>query len=392
MDKIKTDKAYVGQVKTLTGTGAIAYGAKLSRVEVIPIYPITPQTEITEHLANFIADEELDAQYIHAESEHSAMTAAIGAASVGARTFTASSSQGLAYMNEMIHWAAGARLPIVMACGNRSLAPPWNLQTDHQDTISLRDTGWIQLYVENNQEALDTTIQAFRIAQEAELPVMVNFDGLELAYTYEPVQIPLQELVDEFLPEPPVSGLIDLANPRAYGAPQSPEYYMRNRILLAEAVEKAADIIERTSKEYARCLGRSYGGVIDVYKCGNADKIILTLGTIASTSRYVVAKLREKGRKIGLVKLRAFRPFPIDRLREVAKDIDTIVVIERDYSYGCGGVIADELKSKLYDLPNQPEVHSYIAGRGGKGVEVEHIMDMATRAAKDKEEWYINGG
>lgn len=376
------------QNKAITATEAVAKAVKLSRVDVVPIYPITPQTAITEYIAEYIANEDLDLEYIHAESEHSAMSIAIGASAVGSRAFTATSSQGLLYMDEMVHWAAGARLPIVMAYVNRAIAPPWNIQTDHQDSISIRDSGWVQFYVESNQEAIDTVIQAFKIAEAVNLPVMVCLDGIILSHIVEPVQIPTQEKVDEFLPNPKRNGFVDNYNPGHVWGAQYGEFYMQNKQMLDQAMSSSREVILNTSKDFSNLFGRDHGDLLDLYKCKEADEIILTLGSAVSPARYIIDQLREEGRDIGLAKLRVLRPFPVNQIKEVCSEVAKVTVIERDASYGLGGVLANELKAALYELQNPPEIHGYIAGRGGQDITTQDLRNMLDRRNK-QEKWYI---
>lgn len=362
----------------LTGTEGVAYAVKLSRVDVIPVYPITPQTTIIEYIANFIADGEMEAQYINVESEHSAMACAIAAASKGVRTFTATSSQGLLYMHEMLHWASGARLPIVMVNVSRALAPPWNIYNDHQDFIAQRDCGWIQLFAETNQEALDLTIQAFKIAEhpKIQVPVMVNIDGFTLSHTYEPVSIPDQEEVNAFLPESNQTDLITPDDPQTINNVTSPEHYIQFKYLHERAVKRSKGVIEKVSREYRRIFNRNSGGIFEEYKIDGAKACLLTIGSLAGTARVAVDEMRKESRKVGLIILKSYRPFPTREIRELGKLIPTIAVLEKNCSKGQGGALATEVRAALHGMHERPLVPSYIGGLGGRNISVNQIKQI----------------
>ncbi|MBC7219665.1 MAG: pyruvate ferredoxin oxidoreductase, partial [Hadesarchaea archaeon] len=299
----------------MDGNEAAALAAKLARVKVISAYPITPQTTVVEKLAEYVSNGELDAEFIKVESEHSAMSACIGAAATGVRAFTATSSQGLLLMSEMLYVASGLRLPIVMTNANRSVSAPLSIWCDQQDSMTVRDSGWIQLYCENNQEILDTTLQAFRIAQELLLPVMVCYDGYILSHTLEPVDCPPQEEVDAFLPPYHYPYALDPEKPVTMGPVGVPEYYMEFRYLLQKAVEEAKAKIIEVDEEFKRRFGRGYG-IMEKYHSDDAEVIILTMGSLSSSSKEVVDSLRKRGEKVGLVKLKSFRPFPAKEIVE----------------------------------------------------------------------------
>jgi len=266
--------------KLITGNHTVSFGVKLSRAEVIAAYPITPQTEIVEKLSEMVADGSLPAKFIKVESEHSAMAACIGASATGARAFTATSSQGLALMHEMLHWASGARLPIVMTNVNRAMAPPWNVWSDQTDSLAQRDTGWLQFYCEDNQEIVDTIIQAYKISEKVMLPAMVVLDAFILSHTSEPVDIPLQKKVDKFLPPYNPKYKLDIANPHAFGGLVKPDWYYEFRYKISRAMEDAKDLINKVGKDFGREFGRSYG-LIEEYRCNKADIILVTSGTIS---------------------------------------------------------------------------------------------------------------
>ncbi|MEJ2236335.1 MAG: pyruvate ferredoxin oxidoreductase [Syntrophobacterales bacterium] len=361
--------------QVLEGSHAVSEAVRLARTQVISAYPITPQTHIVEQLSEYCANGTLDARFLRVESEHSAMAALIGAASSGVRTFTATSSQGLALMHELLHWASGARLPIVMAQVNRALAPGWNIWADQTDSLAQRDTGWIQFYCENGQEVLDTTLQAFRLAEWVNLPVMVNLDAFFLSHTYEPVDVPEQKSVDRFLPPYKPRFQLDLANPCAFNQLAPPNIYMEMRHSIQMAMEEAFTFFEQMEEEFESILGRRHGAV-EAIQCDDAEVILITSGTVTSTSRQVVAGLREKGEKVGLLKIKLFRPFPVNMLRELTKSASKVAVIDRNFSFGASGIFAQEVKAALCNFPGHPPVYGYVAGLGGRDITTEVIEDI----------------
>lgn len=309
------------------------------------------------------------------------MAACVGASAAGARTFTATSSQGLALMHEMLHWAAAARHPIVMADVNRALGPGWNIWTDQTDTLAQRDTGWIQLYCETNQEVLDTTIIAFRLAELLDLPVMLVLDAFYLSHTSEPVDIPDQQTVDAFLPKRQARFKLDINDPHAFGALVRPDDYMEMRWHLHAALREAIEAYAAIEKDWYAATGRRYGA-IEAYQTVDAETVLITSGTITSTARAVVDQRRVHGERIGLVKIKMFRPFPARALREVLQGIDRIAVIDRNVSPGHGGIFAEELRSALYDVPSEdrPALFGYVVGLGGRDVTpavINQIIDHA---------------
>jgi pyruvate/2-oxoacid:ferredoxin oxidoreductase alpha subunit len=330
------------------------------------------------------ADGRLDAAFIKVESEHSALAACIGAAATGVRAFTATSSQGLALMHELIHWASLGRLPIVMANINRALAPGWSIWTDQNDSLSQRDTGWIQLYCETNQEVLDTTIQAFKIAEAVDLPTMIVLDAFFLSHTSEPVDIPDQDLVDGFLPRREARFKLDVDDPHAFGALTRPDVYMEIRLRQQEAMDEARNAIARIDAEWGELTGRTYG-LVEPYRAEGADLLLVTSGTITSTARAVVNELRARGEAVGLVKVKAFRPFPTAELRTVLAGVERVAVLDRNISPGHGGIFAEEIRSALYDLApeERPALYGYILGLGGRDVtpDVIHGIVEKTREA-----------
>ncbi len=374
--------------KVIEGNHAVSWGVKLARAEVISAYPITPQTQIVERLSEMCADGSLDARYIHVESEHSAMAACIGASAAGARTFTATSSQGLALMHELLHWAALGRHPVVLADVNRAMGPGWNIWTDQNDSLSQRDTGWIQFYCETNQEVLDTTIMGFKLAETVDLPVMVVLDAFFLSHTAAPVDIPDQELVDGFLPRREARYKLDGEDPHAFGALVKPDAYMEMRLQQQEAMERAQGVLADIEAEWEQLTGRRYTA-LEEYRTEGADLILVTSSTITSTAREVIDARRAAGETVGLVKAKMFRPLPTERLRAVLAGVPRVAVLDRNVSPGHGGIFAEEIRSALYDVPpdDRPTLFGYVVGLGGRDVTppvIEEIID-GTRAAERPE-------
>ena len=361
--------------QVLEGSHAVSEAVRLARVEVISAYPITPQTHIVEAISEYCADGTLNARFLCVESEHSAMAAVIGAASSGARTFTATSSHGLAYMHELLHWAAAARLPIVMAEVNRALGPGWNIWLDQTDSLSQRDTGWIQFYCEDGQEVLDTTLQAFRLAEAVNLPVMVVLDAFFLSHTFEPVDVPDPETVDRFLPH--VSARIELNtdNPYAINQMAGPAVYMEMRHNIQFAMQQVPERFDDFEAEYEAAFGRRHGA-LEAVDCDDAEIILATAGTTASTCRQVITELRAKGEKVGLLKLKMFRPFPVDLIRRHLGKARKVAVIDRNISFGASGIFAQEIRAALCNLEQHPPVFGYVAGLGGRDVTPQTIEEI----------------
>jgi len=375
-----------------TGNSAAALAAKMAKVQVISAYPITPQTSIVETLSEWIERDTypIKARYVRVESEHSALAVITAASATGARTFTATSSHGLALMHEVLHWVGGGRLPIVMAVVNRALGPPWNVWADHTDSLSQRNTGWIQFYADNNQEVFDTIIQAYRICEDSDvlLPAMVCLDAFILSHTVMPFSIPSQEAIDSFLPSyNPEHVYLDPSRPAVLYPMVFPESdpgypgFMDFQYLRQRAMENARIKINEVDKEFEKLFGRSHGGMIDRYRCDDAKFLILSMGTLASESKIVVDSLREQGYKVGSVKIRVFRPFPNDELRDAAMGKKTLVVIDRNISFGNEGCLFTEAKGALYNLKQRPELFGFVAGLGGRDVTQKHIEEFVKRAA-----------
>jgi pyruvate ferredoxin oxidoreductase alpha subunit len=383
----------MGQKLVLNGNHAAAYACKDARVQVIAAYPITPQSPLTELLSQFVENGDLKAKYICVESEHSAITVCIAASSTGARTFTATSANGLLLMHEQLHWAAGARLPIVLACVNRAVAAPWNVWNDQQDSISQRDTGWIQIYCEDNQEIYDRIIQAYKIAEQLSIPIMVCFDGYILSHTLMPVEIIDQESIDKFIPPFKPHVTLDPENPCVLNLVTFPWIrqdhpdieklggYPELRYQLQEALLSSFDVIEQVDQEFGEKFGRKYGFYTE-YQCADADYIIIAMGSIASEASVAVDVLREEGYKIGLLSLKLFRPFPAKILAEFAERVpaSTYVVIDRSLSYGYEGPVCTEFKAALFTHQIQKNVHGYLIGIGGRDYDVNQIKDAVKQS------------
>ena len=359
-----------------TGNKAVAAAVKEIRPDVVAAYPITPQTEIVEQIAEYVTSGELDSRYIPVESEHSAMAACIGASVTGARSFTATSSHGLFYMHEMVNWAAGGRLPIVMANVNRALGPGWNVWAEHTDSLQERDTGWLQVYVSTVQEAYDATLMAFRIAEHHDvlLPVMINLDGFTLSHIMQSLET--VELGD-FVPPINLPYAIDTASPRGYGTLTGPNDYFRFRWDMERSMRDSVAVIRETEDEFARRFGRRYG-FTENYRCEDADVVVVSMGTLGKEAEVAVDQLRREGMKAGSMRLRWLRPFP---------DLDLsgrdVVVIDRDYSFGFGGVLAQSLKAKCGVDP-----FSVIAGLGGQEVTYDDIASFVRDRRIGEEHWF----
>jgi pyruvate/2-oxoacid:ferredoxin oxidoreductase alpha subunit len=367
--------------KVITGNQAVAYGVILSRVDVISAYPITPQTTIVEELSELVASGRSKTIFLKVESEHSAMAALIGASTGGVRCFTATSSHGLAYMHEMLHWASGARLPIVLVNVNRAIGPPWNIWSDQSDSLSQRDTGWIQLYCENNQEVLDTVLQAYRIAESVKLPVMVVLDAYVLSHTSEAVEIPAMEEVDQFLPPFCPEYLIDTQEPRAFSTIATPESFLEFRYKTQEAMEQVPEVARRVEGEFRSRFGRGYGA-IERYGKDGAEILLMTSGTVTSTSRIVIQKLIGNGYSVAGIKIKRFRPFPFEEIREAIQGAKKLVVIDRNLSAGVGGIFAQELRASLYSREERPQVFGFISGLGGRDITPELIEEAVQYAVE----------
>ena len=361
----------------VSGDEAVAEAVRLVKPHVISAYPITPQTVAVERISDFVEDGSLNAEYLHVESEHTAMSAALGAAAVGARTFTATSSQGLLYMAEVLPYVSGARFPIVMMNANRTPATPWALLADHRDSLSQLDSGWIQVYCEDAQETLDMVIQAYRIAEDHRVmaPMMVNLDGFILTHTYEMVDLPGQEEVDDFLPPYTTCNKMDLEDPKTvcYAAMDDyMEFHMKQEL----DMRKVPEVIEEIDGSFEEKFGRSYGGMVERYRCEDAEVILMTLGSVTGTARIVVDSMREEGFKVGLAKIRFMRPFPRKEIMEIAGGAKAIGVIDKDISVGYEGIVFTNVNSSLSVLEKVPATVNFIGGLAGRNISKDHIRGM----------------
>ena len=370
--------------KFLSGNEAFAYGVRLARPQVISAYPITPQTIVVEKLSEFVEDGSLKAEFIHVESEHSALSCAMGASSVGARAFTATSSQGLLYMAECLPYAAGGRFPVVMMNANRSTALPWNIYGDQRDSISQLDSGWIQAYAENAQEALDLALMSFYIAEHKKVstPFMANLDGFVLTHTYEVADVPTQEQADEFLPSFETENKMSLTSPKNLAFSAGPDtntfFKYKEHIGLLNVKEAVAE----AEKRFAEIFGRQYSGLTESYKTDDAEYILITLGSISGLVREVVDKLRNEGKKAGLLRLRYIRPFPNEEIADALKNAKAVAVLEKDISFGNEGTVYSNVNSALHKAGISIPTSNYIGGLGGKNIsaeEIEYIFSDLTR-------------
>jgi pyruvate/2-oxoacid:ferredoxin oxidoreductase alpha subunit len=367
--------------KVISANQSVSYAVLAAKAQVVAAYPITPQSSIVEMIASFCSSGQLSAKFINVESEHSAMAACISASVTGARTFTATSSQGLALMHELLHYASGLRLPIVMANVNRALGSPFNLKADLSDSLSQRDTGWIQFYCESGQEVFDTIIQAYWISEQTLLPAMVNLEGFILSHTYEIVDIPEQKEIDRFLPAPAPRDCLDVENPCLFGG--TTDFYINFRYKMQEGMDRTKVLCHECDAQFQKAFGRSYG-LIQPYRCEDADLILVTAGTLAGTCRVAADHYRDRGVKVGVLRVRLFRPFPGEEIRRALGKAKSVAVIDRDFSPGCGGVFAQEIKSVLQGKPPLP-VHEFIAGLGGKDVTDEDIGNIIEHVSKTPE-------
>jgi pyruvate ferredoxin oxidoreductase alpha subunit len=360
---------------------AVAEAVKLCDVDVVAAYPITPQTHIVEHLSELVADGQLNAAYIPVESEHSAMSSCIGSSAAGARTFTATSSQGLALMNEMIYIAPILRSPIVLAIANRALSGPINIWNDHSDIMSVRDAGWIAVFAENGQEALDLTIMSFKIAErrEVRLPVSLNIDGFTLSHFIEPIVIPEKAQVDAFLPPFETDLKLDLKNPISIGLLASPETYTEIKKVTDDLLVSSKKQVKEVFAEFGQAFGREYH-VVETYRNEDAEIVLLTMGSISETAMTAIDEMRDAGQKVGLVRLRLWRPLPVEELKAALGQAKMVAVIDRHLVMGVpNGPVGLEVKSLLYGSPQPPKVFNFILGLGGRDVRRSDFKDIVRR-------------
>ena len=361
---------------------ATAEAVGLANVDVVPAYPITPQTHIVEHIAKLVADGRLDAEYIPVESEHSAISAAMGAAAAGARTFTSTASQGLALMHEILFAASSMRLPIVMAVANRALSSPINIWADHSDIMPERDTGWIQLFAENGQDVFDLTIQAFKLAEDHRvlLPVIVNMDGFSLSHVIEPVILLDQEETDRFLPPINPVRLLDPQKPRTMGAFGAQNVYTEVKKQQEAALINASSVLDEIWTEFEEKFGRRYRAV-ETHQTEDAEVVLLTMGSIAETALTAVDEMRSEGLKVGLARIRLWRPFPFEAIFDALKGARVITVLDRMLSPGGhGGPVGTELRSAFYQRPERPLILDFVAGLGGRDIDRQTFRELVRRS------------
>jgi len=371
-------------LKQIEGSHAVAEVVAMCRPNVISAYPITPQTHIVEELAVIVGEGRLDAEFVNVESEFAAASVVLGASAAGARAYTATSSQGLLLMTEVVYCIAGMRLPIVMTCANRAISAPLSIWNDQQDSMALRDAGWIQLHAEDNQEAADLHIQAFKIAEQTNLPVMVCMDGFILTHAYEPVDIPDAKDIDAFLPPFKPTNIVDPRWPRGIGLFADPRFYMETRYILHRAMEKSGKVIKDVSADFAKTFGRNSGGFIKTYKLKDADLAIVSMGSVVGTIKELIDRLEEEGKKVGLLEISSYRPFPRQEIYDTLKDKMNIVVLEKSISLGRGGILASDVRWSFPRAEKKDRnISSFIAGLGGRDISMEHLRYMVEKVEKE---------
>lgn len=408
MDKLELVPRYPVEKQLMlnvNGDEAVAYAVKQSYVDVVAAYPITPQTIIVERFSEFVANGEVHTEFVAVESEHSAMSACVGAAATGARAFTASSSQGLALMVEILYIASGLRLPIVLAVVNRALSAPINIHNDHSDAYLMRDSGWIMLFVENVQETYDTTIQAFKIAEhpDIQLPASIHLDGFFLSHTMENIHVLPDDVVYEFLGGPrklvrlrvdyydeEVDYALDPARPLSFGPLALYDYYFEIKMPQILAMRKAEEVIKEVNEEWYKLTGRKYGnGLVDSFMVEDSDIVIVAMGSSAGTIRDVIKKYREKGVKVGLLKIRSYRPFPERDVRELLKDSKLVAVMDRGIGPGSYGALYQDVIATLYHGRNRPILVNYIYGLGGRDLSPDLVAKTIEQLVRDYEKGYV---
>lgn len=381
--------------KIMTGNEAVAVGVMLSGVKLVSAYPITPQTAIVETIAEMVANDDLKAKFIEVESEHSAMALVMSSELSGVRSFTASSSHGILYMHEMLHWVAGLRLPIVMSVVNRAIGPPWNIWADQSDTINQRDTGWMQIYCESNQEAMDSIILGYKIAENngVLLPLMNMLDAFTLSHTSEPVTIRDVEIAEEYLGDFDLEFKIDVGKPKGYGSLVSPDGpFMEMKKDMWDSLYGAKRVIENETKKFNEMFGADLPGLTENFMMEDAKYALVTMGAMSSTAKYTVRKLRKNGLKVGLIRLFFYRPFPGEEVLNAAKGLKALGVVERSVSFGQSGALFEDVVSSLYGKTDIP-IKNYVAGIGGRDIKVtdyemmfENLLD-----GNDETEWVNTG-
>ncbi len=370
----------------IEGSLAVAKMIKLCRPGVISAYPITPQTHIAENLAQFVADGEMDCEFVNSESEHSSASIILGVSAMGVRTYNSTSSQGLLLMLEVLYCIAGMRLPIVLTCANRTVSAPINIWNDQQDSVTLRDGGWIQLYAETNQEAADLHLQAYRIAEDRNisLPVMVCMDGYILTHANEVVDIPDQELVDKFLPPLDPVNVLDTENPISMGVLGAPDSYMETRYAIQETMREALEFIPKVAAEFEETFGRASGGLVQEYRTEDADKVIVSMGSVVGTVKEVVDEMRAEGEKVGVLKVVTHRPLPEQVLYDSLKHVPEIAVMEKCISLGAAGPLYMDLRYTFQGRDAEPKISGFVAGLGGRDITKDSIRGIFDRLSGDQ--------
>jgi len=370
-------------LKQVEGSQAIAEAVALCRPEVICAYPITPQTHIVEGLGRMVKSGALaNCEFINVESEFAALSVAIGASAAGARSYTATASQGILFMAEAVYNASGLGLPIVMTIGNRAIGAPINIWNDHSDSMALRDAGWIQLYAETNQEAADLHIQAFRLAEELSCPIMVCVDGFILTHAYDRIDIPTQQQVDAYLPPFEPVQMLDVADPVSIGAMVGPEAFFEVRYLQHHKQQRALELIPQLAAEFRQQFGRDSGGLIRTYRCEDAETIVVALGSVNGTIKDAVDEMRERGARIGSLSICSFRPFPLDAMRAALQHATRVVVLEKCLAVGIGGIVSDGVRKSLSEIALKG--YTVIAGLGGRAITKSSLIGLFERAARDE--------
>jgi pyruvate ferredoxin oxidoreductase alpha subunit len=379
-------------LKQIEGSYAVAQVVAHCRPNVISAYPITPQTHIVEGLADLVGEGQLQAEFVNVESEFSAASVVLGASAAGARAYTATTSQGLLLMSEVIYCIAGMRLPIVLTCANRAISAPLSIWNDQQDSMAVRDAGWIQLHAEDNQEAADLHIQAFKIAEQTFLPTMVCMDGFILTHAFEPVDIPEQKEVDDFLPTFKPKHIVDPRWPRGIGLFADPRFYLETRYILHRALEKSEETIKEVSADFAKVFGRDSGGFIKTYKLEEAEVAIVSMGSIVGTIKELIDQLEEEGKKVGLLQICSYRPFPRKEVYRALKDKTNIAVLEKCISLGRGGILASDVR---WSFPRaekrERNISSFVAGLGGRNISIDDLRYMVEKVEKEPVEFEFLG-
>jgi pyruvate ferredoxin oxidoreductase alpha subunit len=369
-------------MKVVEGSYAVAHAVMCCKPDVISAYPITPQTHIVEHLSQMVADGELDSEFLTVDSEFSALSVLVGASAMGARSYSSTTSQGLALMYEVLYNVSGMRMPVVMNVANRAMGAPLNIWNDQQDAVGARDVGWLQIYVEDVQEAVDATLQAYKIAEDPQIrtPTMVCMDGFVLTHVYEPVELLDKELASQYLPAYHPDKILDPSHPITFGAFADPSTYTEFRYQQFDAQLKSMEKIDKAAKEFEETFGRYYGGLVDSYRADDAEVVIVTMGSVIGTIKDAVDAMRKEGKKVGLVKVRSYRPFPVKALRTALKDASVIAVIEKDVSIGAEAGLVTDLKSSFYNSKIRTPIIGFAAGLGGRDITIKDIRKIVDKA------------